>query len=152
MILTVHLLTGAAFATRIQNPLLGLPLAFLSHYFLDFVPHREYIAFPKYPLEEKLKAPKTDFFKILIDFLIGILVILILSENKILALAGGFLAILPDLDSIFFILPSLLKNRFFKIHFDFHLKLHFFENKKVSLFWRIFSQFLVGSISIYFLL
>ncbi len=152
MIITCHLLAGVAVATKIKIAPLAFILAFLSHYFLDFIPHREYVAFPKYPLGEKWGMSSINFLKIVIDFLIGISILLILSENKILALLGGFFAILPDSDSVALIFPSFLKNRFFKIHFDFHLRLHFFENKKISLFWRIFSQVLVGLISIYFLL
>lgn len=34
-----HTLVGAAIATRIPNPLISLPLALLSHFLLDFVPH-----------------------------------------------------------------------------------------------------------------
>lgn len=148
MILTAHLLTGAAIATKIHNPIMGLFFAFLSHYILDFIPHCEYIP----SLKKSSKISPTVLFKIGIDFLIGVFILLLLCQNKFLALIGGFLAILPDFDNLFFIFPWLLKNRFLKTDVYFHLeKIHFFENKKIPLFARILSQVLVILIAIYFL-
>ncbi|MFH1840566.1 MAG: hypothetical protein ABH807_00175 [Candidatus Shapirobacteria bacterium] len=34
-----HTLVGAVIATRISEPLVSLPLAFLSHFWLDVIPH-----------------------------------------------------------------------------------------------------------------
>jgi len=34
-----HTLAGATIATKITNPFLALPLAFLSHFILDLFPH-----------------------------------------------------------------------------------------------------------------
>jgi len=42
MILTTHMLAGAAAASKISNPFLALPLALLSHYLCDFLPHNDY--------------------------------------------------------------------------------------------------------------
>lgn len=39
MTASAHAIVGAAIATRIANPLIGLPLAFLSHFAGDKVPH-----------------------------------------------------------------------------------------------------------------
>lgn len=39
MLETPHALVGAAIATKIPNPLVSLPLAFVSHFVLDMVPH-----------------------------------------------------------------------------------------------------------------
>lgn len=39
MTATNHALTGAAIALLVKQPVLALPLAFLSHYVLDAVPH-----------------------------------------------------------------------------------------------------------------
>jgi len=149
MILSVHLLTGAAIATRVQNPILGLLLAFLSHFVLDFIPHREYATFPGDPIKERWKGKLTTILKIAVDFLIGVSILLILSKNKILALSGGFLAISPDFDSIAFIFPDLLKIPPFRMFFYFHLgPLHFLRNKKIPFFWEIFSQAAIFFIAI----
>lgn len=39
MLETPHVVVGAAIATKIVNPLLAIPLAFLSHFALEKVPH-----------------------------------------------------------------------------------------------------------------
>lgn len=39
MLETPHVAVGAVIATKIPNPLISIPLAFLSHFILDKVPH-----------------------------------------------------------------------------------------------------------------
>ncbi|HKB88606.1 MAG TPA: hypothetical protein VKC53_03060 [Patescibacteria group bacterium] len=39
MLETPHVAVGAAIATKIPNPLIAIPLAFLSHFVLEKVPH-----------------------------------------------------------------------------------------------------------------
>lgn len=39
MLETPHVIIGAAIATKVGNPLLALPLAFMSHFVLEKVPH-----------------------------------------------------------------------------------------------------------------
>jgi hypothetical protein len=39
MLETPHVVVGAAIAARVVNPLLAIPLAFISHFVLDRVPH-----------------------------------------------------------------------------------------------------------------
>ena len=39
MLETPHVFVGAAIATKIPDPLLAIPLAFLSHFILEMVPH-----------------------------------------------------------------------------------------------------------------
>lgn len=39
MLETPHVVVGAAIATKIGNPALAIPLAFLSHFVLDQIPH-----------------------------------------------------------------------------------------------------------------
>jgi hypothetical protein len=39
MLETPHVAVGAAIATKIPNPFLSIPLAFLSHFALEMVPH-----------------------------------------------------------------------------------------------------------------
>lgn len=147
MIITCHLLFGAAIAQKTQNPALGLFFAFLSHFLLDFIPHQEYGVNFK---QKFWKAPLLDFLKVGADFLLGILVISAINKNMILALAGGFAAIIPDVIAVlYFVLPE---NRIMKIYYDFHGgKIHYFKNKIPAL-WGILSQVAVISVSIFFLL
>lgn len=39
MFVTSHLLTGAAIGSVVPNPLLTIPLAFVSHFAMDALPH-----------------------------------------------------------------------------------------------------------------
>ena len=39
MLETPHVLVGAAIASRITNPLLSIPISFMSHFILEKVPH-----------------------------------------------------------------------------------------------------------------
>jgi len=39
MLETPHVLVGAAIASKITNPLLSIPMSFISHFMLDKVPH-----------------------------------------------------------------------------------------------------------------
>jgi len=108
MILTPHILAGAVAAAKIQNPLIGLPLAFLSHFILDALPHREYSI-------TRISEPKSKNFprsagKVLVDFSLGLGLVMwaVGPEINFPYLVGAiFLAILPD----FFQLLNLLNPR-----------------------------------------
>ncbi|MBA7602706.1 hypothetical protein ES703_09802 [subsurface metagenome] len=149
MILTCHLLAGAAIAANISNPILALCLAFLSHYFLDALPQYEYSV-------ENIKKRHWhksffDFFKVFLDIAFGALLIFLFSENTLLIFAAAFLAILPDSFTLLAIIFQ--KNKFLNKHWEFHQKINdITRNKKIPLFWRIFSQVLVVLITIFFLL
>lgn len=171
MILTVHILTGAAIAAKTQNPILGFLFAFLSHLILDFFPHKEYSI--KNIFEKSWHKSKKDFFKIAFDVIFGFLIIFIilLLKNKNLPLnlwqfffqnqliiLGGVIAVLPDILTLLFILlPSVTPLKSFN---NFHLKIHYFKNpapngfreSRVFVFCQIFNQILTGALAILFLL
>jgi hypothetical protein len=149
MILTCHMVLGAAIAEKTGNPFLGLTFAFLSHYVLDLIPHKEYLK----EIKPKRSHTFSNFLKIGTDFIFGTLVLLFFSQNKILALYGGFFAVLPDSINLAYFFPGIVNDKFLKIESVFHGKIiHFWEKKKIFLFWKIASQALVFSISLYFLI
>lgn len=90
MTATNHYLTGVAIATIVPNPIIALPLAFISHFILDVLPHfgdKDY----------RQKLPK--FYWIWrIDFVIlcGFLIWTFMSLPWWFMLAG-FLGTSPDL-------------------------------------------------------
>lgn len=141
MILLVHMIFGVAMGFLFRNPILGVVVAFLSHYFLDLFPHIEYdIDDIKNLLAQAGKnwrkvAP--SIFRVFFDFITGLILIAGLSSGQPIIFVYAFFAILPDGISFF-------------LRDDFHLeKIHFLKhNKKISTFWRIFSQVLVVIISI----
>ncbi len=124
MILTLHLLLGAIIITKVKIVPLAVFLCILSHYFLDFLPHKEY---PLSDMTEKCRFPAPqnksasgfknylskirnlrgflvfylglepfDLFKIFLDVSFGVLFLLLLSKNFLWAFLGGILAISPD--------------------------------------------------------
>jgi hypothetical protein len=146
MIATCHILMGAAIAEKTHNPFLGLFFAFLSHFILDVIPHAEYLT----SSEKSQNKSSGKFLKIFFDGFFALIIILFFSQNKILALAGGFFGGLPD--ALSFLTSFYPKNIISKKYNTFHIKkLHFLANKKIPLFWRIFSQIFIFFISLYFL-
>lgn len=150
MIATPHLLIGAAIVSKIKFLPLAFLLAFLSHYFLDFIPHIDYTSKDIYEniYEKKWKKFFPDFLKVILDISLALFLILIFSKNQPIIFIGAFLAILTDgLNFLNFVFP----NKILKMHYNLHQKIHFFENKKISIFWRIFSQILIVLIAIFLL-
>ena len=144
MILLVHLLFAAAIGSVIKNIPLAIILAILSHYLLDILPHVEY----NIENIEKKQWEKSlpQFAKVLLDFCVGILLILIFSNNQPIVYLCAILAIAPDGLSV---LNIMFENKFLQAHSRIHQgKIHFLKHKKISNFWRILSQIVVVIISI----
>ncbi len=147
MILFCHLLVGALIAAKIKIIPLALLLAFLSHYILDFIPHTEYSI--KNIKGRNWRKSILDFLKVTLDISLGVLLILIFSKNQPIIFIGALFAVLDD---GFSLLGLIFPSRLLKIYYDFQRKIHFFKSKKISLFWRIFSQVLTILTVVYFLL
>lgn len=103
-----HALTGAIIGLSIANPVLALPLAFLSHFVCDAIPHYD----PPEPDVAKLYRSKRFMY----EFLIGggalcLLVVLLLAlarpQHWLSAAVCAFLATSPDL----FWIPRFLRAR-----------------------------------------
>ena len=144
MILLVHLLFGAAIGSVVKNIPLAVILAFLSHYFLDCLPHTEYSI--DNITKKQWKKVTPDVLRVALDFLLGILLIFIFSDNHPITYICSFFAILPDGLSV---LGSFVKTNISEKYIYFHQgKIHFLRNKKISNFWRILNQVGVVIISI----
>lgn len=149
MVLAVHLLAGAAIVSKINSTPLALVLAFLSHFFLDALPHYEYSI--KYLKERTWRYAFLDLSKIFLDIGCGILAIFLFSDNFSLALIGGMVTFLPDgLTLLYFIFP---RNAALKWFFVFHCKIvHYPEkDKKMPLFQGILGQTITVFASIFLL-
>ncbi len=91
MVLTPHILAGAVIGSEIKNIWLIAGLGLASHYFLDSLPHWDY-------LTEINPGKIKDMAKIGLDILIGLsLVWLIVEEINWYLIIGIFFALLPDL-------------------------------------------------------
>jgi hypothetical protein len=84
-----HAATGALIATAINRPALALPLAFLSHFAVDMIPHWDY----KYK-----SASPLGFATRVTDLALSLLLLTLLSlkAGSLWVFLGGILAISPD--------------------------------------------------------
>ena len=93
---TNHALTGALVGLVVREPFVALPVAYLSHYLLDSLPHYA----PNMPAARLFRS---RFFETMLVsdalfcvLLVGILV-LVQPEHWLLASACAFVATLPDM-------------------------------------------------------
>jgi hypothetical protein len=146
MILLVHLLFGAAIGSLVKSMPMAILLAFLSHYLLDVFPHIEYDI-------ENIKNKRwqksfPSILKVILDFCLGIILILIFSKNQPLVFICALVAIIPDgLTLTNYIMP----NKILELNDNIHKKIHFLKDEKISTFWRIVSQITVVIFSLFLL-
>ncbi len=158
MILFVHMLFGAAVGSSMKYIPLAIIMAFLSHYFLDFIPHIDYDVRTKKGkyLYGRLPAITKVFF----DMCLGFLLIFIFSKSTLptgkqtIIYLYAIIAIIPDSLTV---LSGIFPNKILKAHTHIHTqKVHFLKEdpsagsgqEKISRFWRIFSQIATVIISI----
>lgn len=102
MIESPHVAVGAAIATKIPNPLIGLPLALASHFLLDRVPHWNPHSYTEIQKHGKI----SNFTKIFssADVVVALGIGFFTASQKmpnlgqmLYVLIASFLAVLPDL-------------------------------------------------------
>jgi hypothetical protein len=136
MTATNHALTGAIIVTIISVPVIGLPLAFVSHFVLDSLPH--YGA--PYGSRDKNMTAVWIIDAITLAILLGLLVF----SGNWLVLTGALVAISPDIAWVYrFIvlerfgkLPPKPANKFNQ----FHSRIQKYEFKKgifIEIVWTI---------------
>lgn len=143
MLLVPHTVAAVAVATIVKQPELALPLAFFSHFVLDFIPHWDPPALVTIlEAKEPVKVGRDVFLFILGDFLIslGLGLFFVWRALPDFALAATiftacFLANLPD----GFSLPFLFGKRWDWVLFfrKFHRATHL---RRLSLFWGLLVQ------------
>ncbi len=94
MLETPHVALGAAIAVAIPNPLISIPLAFLSHFVLDMTPHWN----PHLNTETKKYGhlTKQTLFIIGVDLAAALLLTFYLGNRNLNIYMASFAAILPD--------------------------------------------------------
>lgn len=97
MILVTHALVGAAIGSKIDNPLIIIPVVLVIHYFLDGFRHGEY-------LDTRKDNVKSTWWKIALDLFLGLTIIFSFlyfnhaNQKMILnILVGAFFSMFPDL-------------------------------------------------------
>lgn len=102
MLESIHALTGGVIAYKIGSPLISLPLAFLSHFIIDMLPHwNSSLHKEKTKLGHISKKTKTVIF---LDCAFGLFLGLWLAFKRlpnynqtVVVLLGCLMGILPDL-------------------------------------------------------
>lgn len=151
MILTPHILAGAAVGSKIHNYWLVAVFSVLLHFILDIFPHKEYEI-------EGLKTGKLnrqflkDMAKVLLDLFAGVAIVVYLgikTPNIKYMLTGAFFGCLPDfLMAVYYIFHL----RILKYLENFHFKIHFFRNYPDSNSLRILSQVVAALVAIILLI
>ncbi len=104
MIVTPHLLVGAAIGAKIRNFGWVIILALLSHALLDRIPHWDYGSdvLEKFVKNKSYKILFIFFLQMLIDGLIGLIIVLVIVWQKNML----------DLDNLSFIAVGILASAF----------------------------------------
>src|SRR3989338_4712346 len=102
MLYTPHFLTGAVILKYIPNPVIGLPLAVLSHFLLDLTPHHDFGLRPGITLKEFWQTEKKSrnliVAALFFDYFLcaAVFIWILFSFRSYLLLLGGIAGVLPD--------------------------------------------------------
>lgn len=107
MTATNHALTGAFLVIAIDKPYIALPVAFLSHFVIDILPHWDH----RVPKKWQRVVDLGDLF---LAGLLILLLIVVIDKSVLLVLAGAFLGTLPDA----MWLPEILQGRSVRMEGD----------------------------------
>lgn len=101
MLLTPHILVGAAIGSQFNNLLISAPLAAISHVVLDSIPHWD----PHVDIDLGVEdLEKKDILVLTADVIIGATLITVLAAlmpNPEIVWISGFCAALPDAQHVF---------------------------------------------------
>jgi len=130
MILTTHILSGAALGASVKNPYAVAGLAVILHFMLDIFPHGDYL---------NKKSRLREFWKVAVDIAIGLgIVAAVFSQNPTLEknniVVGVFFSLIPDGTTFLYI---WMKIKFFKPLKDFHEHLHYYKNGELGREFRL---------------
>jgi len=144
MVLTPHMLVGAAIGSQVSNPWLAFCLGLFIHYLIDLLPHWDYLK--KFEISNSKHISKVG-----LDLIIGGILVLLLTwsepQKVIIILAAIFGSLLPDFANGIYM---SYKFKWLKHHFLFHNKIHIY--KELSFWQGLPFTLLVVIISFYILL
>lgn len=135
MVLMPHMLVGAIVGSRMKNIWSVFVLSLASHYFLDFLPHWDYL--------NKIDPDNLiHLTKIGIDVILGFALVIILSlkysrKTRELIFFGAGVAIFPDFLNFIHV---NLKLEWLKTVVDFHNLIHYWTGLS---FWQGFSAAII---------
>jgi hypothetical protein len=124
MTATNHALTGAIIGLAVTNPFIALPLAFMSHFLLDILPHFGYKGNKGF--QEALRHRNSKILPIVeLALFVIILVLLLRSSVSMWVYLCALLAVLPDFGGVWNYLAyekhGKKQNKFL---YYFHIRFH----------------------------
>lgn len=132
MLLTPHVVVGAAIGSQIRDPYITGAISFGSHFVLDKIPHWQETLYPYTPT-------KKTWIRIFIEVIFVLIFIYFLAKRGLLntnVIVGMVASILPDIDSFAIINKKLMGNKFVKAYFDWHSKIQ----NETSKFYGVLTQ------------
>ncbi|NUM25701.1 MAG: hypothetical protein HUU49_03720 [Candidatus Buchananbacteria bacterium] len=137
MYLSIHAAAGVLIGSTINHSLISFIVGFISHFFLDMMPHADANIDSKGHNAKTLRRKYFNKIVALVYFEICVAVIIVaaLLTNNIHLITGPIIwgvigSILPDiLQASSFLFP---KNRFLKKFNDFHHLVHYSPEKNIS--------------------
>jgi hypothetical protein len=152
MLLTPHTLIGVAIASNFSNPFVAVPLAFISHFLGDKVPHWDFYSNTK--KEDRIKGWRP--LAVMGDMAVGVAIgvafttyYLWFKHDQAMALSSflcGIASVLPDALSGLTIIGGK-ENKFLGVLNKIQSKMQF----QAPLPWGIITQIIVVVASIYFI-
>lgn len=121
MTILTHALVGAGLSINQGSLPAGFIISFVSHFFLDRIPHNDFIYFAFNTGGQK-KAYASFLSLLILILTVSIIMILFLVTKNISVLIGAFAAVLPDLLSAFSNEIKIRPTLFDKFHFLLHTK------------------------------
>jgi len=124
MILTTHILSGAAIGANVQNSYAIAGLSIAMHFLLDLIPHGDYL---------NKKSKMREFWKVAVDLALGLGIVFWIISFKNIGdpailqniLLGVFFSLLPDGTTFLYWKMGM---NFLKPIKTFHEKLHFYPD------------------------
>ena len=137
MYLSVHAAAGVLIGSTITNSWIAFIIGFLSHFFLDMMPHADANINSKGLNAKSLRKKYFDKIVALVylEICVVMLIVAALLTNNIHLITGPIIwavigSILPDiLQALSFLRP---KNKFLKKFNEFHHLVHYSPEKKIS--------------------
>ena len=151
MILTTHILSGAAIGMGVKNPYAIAGLAVAVHFLIDLFPHGDYL---------NKKSRLWEFWKVAIDLAVGLGIVFaiiffrsLMGNTALLAniAIGIFFSLLPDGTTVLYWNMGM---KFLKPVKRFHEKLHCYPEFSPESEFRLKNNLwdiLISLISLYFL-
>ena len=144
MLVSPHVTAGVALGAMIGNPIMVIPLAIISHFVLDLIPHWQETLAPYKPTWK-------TYVRIPIDLAIGLVIVLLavrLQPDQAWSIwLGAIFASGPDLDVAIVTFPKL-KRGLLERYWDWHCAIQ----RETSSLWGVLPQLAVvglGVLTIY---